>query len=315
MLYKGLLTSAIAQRIQVLSQALQWYDGAIEYVVKNKKVMPSGHKELTKGAKTRELGIRTNFLEERETAFRQTLRHYERFCIKLRPTHVDKFYSVYMAKRKKLAAKASRLDSKHEHLTRMIEDALPGSGLKIKVIDNAVKPRHYDGEGTFSYSAEHADKMRRIFRREGLLALVVQEIQYIARAMATSPDGSGGFVHDPKKQNDAYVKLLMNFVKYCKSVEAPRRLIRREEAAPSSTSKGKKSFGRAKGPSGYTPGSCIEFLYNRLSNGQPWTKKDLFKGAPSKGEDPLRRLKKHGELNGEWEIKIAEDVIQMVRTK
>lgn len=317
-LYKGLLTASLTQRIQVLSQALQWYDDAIEYVVFVKKVRQIRNKNLSKAQKARELGISTKNLEERETAFRTAIRGCELYCEKLRPPRVDKFYSLFTIKKKKLVAKDVRLNEKHAFILRFLSLSTKGSGLKLKVIDNAQKPRQFNGENEFGYSADHVDKMRRMFRKEGLLPLVVQELPYLTRAMALSTTGSGGFVHDPKKQNAAYEAMLNSFVKFCNSVESPKRLVKRrfeDDTGEASAATPREKKSRRKVGSGYTEGSCIDFLYRRLENGKPWDIKDLFKGAPSDPKQPLQRLVKHGTKFGEFEVKISGDVVQLIKTK
>lgn len=329
-IYRSLITGSEAQRIQVLSQALQWYDVALPYVIAKEQLAPAEVKErqrwLKKGSDARALGVSEKHLPARETAFKMALRMNEKVCRILHPPKVDKYYNKYLETRTKLEADAIRLQDKFSFLLQTLSSALPSS-LTLKVIDHAQKPRMFNGASEFAYSRDHADAMRRKLRREGLLVLVAEELPYLARALAREADGSGSGIYSPQKQVNVMTKLLHDFVKYAKSDDAPNRLVKRgyvarerEEESTEETKEKKPKAATVRGKKSnedrYIPGSCIDFLYKRLKNEKSWDVKELFAGAPANDPmQPLKRLVLHGDRYGDWKVAIAGDKVKMTMVK
>jgi hypothetical protein len=73
---KGLVTVSIQNRLSSLAYALQWYDGALPYLIQKGLITPALTKTLEVAVKCRKQGIGTNNDNEKETAFLMALRQY-----------------------------------------------------------------------------------------------------------------------------------------------------------------------------------------------------------------------------------------------
>jgi hypothetical protein len=336
---KGLLTVSLNNRIASLSYALQWYDGAIPYLWQRKYITISTdpknptkeQKALNTAVACRNRGINpTTPDHEKEVSFLTAVRHYEKACHKLKPPSVDKFYGLFKNKKDKLESKQNRMASKFGSVITTLQKAI-GNRLKLTVAD-AAKPFQYDpGLTSLSYNRDAAKALALKFRQQGLLAVVVDQLDLMTRHAALQPDGKGGWEYYPEKQVEVIQDVLNNFITYAASADAPKRLVRRGHVpqptngaaqgatqAASTTPRPKGTFGGNKGPKiggVYVPGTCGAIFYERLQDGKEWTLTNLFDGvAHAHPIGPLKKMAKDGPPHG-WTVKIGTDKAQLVKVQ
>ena len=322
MMLKGLLTVSLGNRIATLSYAMQWYDGALPYMMQRKLIpVSTDPKTPTKeqialnfAVKARKHGIGATIDEEKETAFLTAIRKYEVACHKIKPPHVDKFYNMFKNQKAKLEQKQSKMASKFGSVVTVLQKAI-GNRVKVVVAD-AVKEFQYDPSlTTLSFNREAAKKMAIQLRTEGILPLVVDKLPILTRHAALQSDGKGGWLFYPEKQVEVMNEVLRNFLSYAVTPEAPKRLVRQAPApaaqgapqAASTTPRPKGTFGGQKGPKIggiYVPGTCGAIFYERLSDGKEWTLDNLFAGvAHAHPIGPLKKMAKDGPAHG-WTVLI-----------
>ena len=321
---KGLLTASLNNRLASLSYALQWYDSAIPYLLGKQLIkMSADPKNPTKeqaalntAVKCRKLGIGATIDHEKETAFLMALRNYGKACHALKPASVDTYYDMFKNQKVQLEAKQQKIEQKFGSVITLLQKAI-GSRLKLQVAD-AVKPVQYDSALTsLSYNRDAAKALAIKFRQEGILSVLVDQMDLITRHAALKPDGAGGWVYDSAEQLNIVGQVLENFLKFAVSADAPKRLVRKAPApipaaqgASKATSTGstpKRTFAGAKGPKiggCYAQGSCGAIFYERLSDGKEWDFVQLFMGvAHAHPVGPLKKMAKDGPAFG-WTVVI-----------
>lgn len=320
---KGLLTVSLNMRLASLSYALQWYDGALPYCMGKKYITVSTNpKQLSKeqqalniAVKARKHGIGCTLDEEKETAFLTAVRNYEKACYRLKPPHVDKYYDLFKNQKVQLESKQKKMESKFGSVISVLQNAI-GNRLKLIVAD-AQKPVQYDPSLTsLSYNREAAKALAVKFRQEGILAVLVDQLELLTRYAALEPDGQGGWLYRPEKQVDVMGEVLRSFITFALSPASPKRLVRKAPApvaqgAPQTASTGgapKHTFGGAKGPKiggVYVPGTCGAIFYERLQDGKEWDLNQLFAGvAHAHPIGPLKKMAKDGPAHG-WTVVIT----------
>lgn len=321
---KGVIAADDTRRLQACVKALQWYDIAIPYVIsKNKGRLSSENlKEFSSANKFREKGVTSKHLEEKEAAYKLAIRKYEHICSNLGPPSINKYYELYMGTKTKLEADELRLQDKFGHVLLTLSSALP-TNLRIKV-GKIEKARYFSGKDTFFYSKTHAQEMRVKLKREGILALAVQEIPYITRALSMEDDGvGGGMVYSPKKHVDQMKDLLEKFLVWSKTEAAPKRLVKvRSHSGVESEKKprkGNRGFAqKATAPKGtieyFRKGSIVSNVAIKLSSGKEYQLKDILEKLgnviPS-----VKRLARHGKKYGGWTIDLTEKTVKMTKEK
>lgn len=320
MILKGLMTVSQANRIASLSYALQWYDQGLPYLVQKGKLDVKAKKLLEWAVKARKNGIGTTNDNEKETSFMTALRQYEKACAVLRPPKLDKFYDKLNARKTQLEAKQQKLENKFGNVVQLLQKSI-GDRVKLQVAD-AQKPFQYDpGLTSVSYNREAAKALAVKFRQEGLLAVLLDQMPILAQHVALQPDGAGGWSYDPARHVTIVEEMLASFVKFARTVDAPKRLVQsrvvREAKplvpkAPCATCNGTKLLAdgsqcpdciraprapRAslKGPRylGFlVPGTAIATVYERLMDEKEHDMAEAIAGLTT--SDPVGRVKQLG---------------------
>lgn len=322
----GLITASLSKRIDALAEAMQWYDNAIDFVIKKGQFDPNTTAKLMeKSRKTRELGIKTNHPEEKELSFKQTVGIMQKICSMLKPPPVEKYYAKYQSMKGKLETEGENANRKFSRILEIMNQLFPEAGIKFSVDPRSSDPRKYDGTGEIIYSKHSMKEMWTLYRQEGVLALAFKEIMFLARAKATVPDGAGGFMRDHKLEIKAINELHQSIIKYARTDAAPTRLVKhpviyiapttQQVSTQSTVEKPKVSrvgFGKKKeAGKPYASGSAMDILWTRLSNGHEITKKELFDKVPTHNpEDRLKWIIKHGPQKG-WSVSVNGDKVKM----
>lgn len=240
-IYKGLVTTDQGQRIARLNAALQWYDKqALPYVVfKNKgQYTVEQAKQIDKATKCRLLGMGTHSNQEKETAYRQSIKLYEKVCIELAPPALDPFYTDLDQKAASLKTKQERLEAKYGTITEMLQKALRpinAEGKEIQIQAGQVQqPYQMDPQRSqFTMRRDLIKALRTKFRREGLLAVVRAVLDPLSRmsAMEAEKDGEGNptgkYIVLGQKRFDKAMQMLDSLIAYGKLPESPKRMVRK----------------------------------------------------------------------------------------
>lgn len=338
MIYKGLMTVSIENRLATLAYALHWYDTAMPYFVQKGLLTVEIKSKLEKAVLCRRKGMGCtdpSQNHEKETAFLMALRMYERAFEPLKPPRVDKFYGEFQQRKATLELAQQKMEDKYGEIIRLLQVAI-GNRVKLNLAD-APKLRQYDPSmSTASYNREAAKQMTEKMRSEGFMAVFIEQLDFLARYASLENDGKGGWTFDPQKQIDTMGEMLRDFVKFCRSEEAPKKLVRTpsvetpkieftapvtsqptSQAAPSSTAPAtaRPPRQRAKGPKiagRYGQGSSPAIIYTELQDGKTHSVSELLRKIPA--AIPMERLKdfiKDGKRFGGWNCAVNGDDIVM----
>lgn len=329
MVYKGLMTVSLQNRIASLAYALQWYDGVIPYLIQKGKLTSDAQKKLTVAVKCRKQAMGTNNDNEKEAAMLMAIRAYEKACASMKPCEVDKFYKKFQSRKGTLENRQKRMEQKFGFVVALLQKSI-GERVKLQVAD-AQKARQYDPALTsLSYNREAAKQLASKFRDEGLLAVFVSELEFLSQHAALQRNANGEYEYDPARQLEITNELLKEFVKFAKSSDAPKRLIRTGAPKPqsvvsthgvsttSTTPHQKSHRGPIKGPrvGGFlVPGTAIALVYDRLKDEQEHPIADVIAGLTT--ADPVGRIKqlgRYGTQKGTWTVTVNGDKAQLVHT-
>jgi len=296
---KGLITLSIQNRIAALAYALQWYDGALPYLIQKNLLPPDAKKKLEIAVKCRKQAQGTTNDDEKETSLLMSVRHYEKACAALKPVLVDKFYDLYKKKKDVLEKKQNRLTSKFGAVVGLLQKAI-GDRLSLQVAD-APKPVQYNPALTsLSYNREAVKEMTQQFRAEGILSVFISQLETLSMYAALKSDGAGGWAMDPAEQVQVQQELLGSFLTFAKGADAPRKLVRngvvkvqqpRQPGAPAAprppvSTKGPRVLGFL------VPGTAICTVYERMQDELEHNVGDITAGLTT--ADPVGRIKQLG---------------------
>lgn len=328
-IYKGLITADQGSRLAAMAYALQWFDTAIKYMLSANLFTPELQKKYAIAVKARNQGLGTNVNNEKEASFIAALRIYTKVCAPLHPPEFDKFYSEYEQKKSKLEAKQDQLTGKFGNVVAMLKQALNpfnGQGHPIEVVVSEIPTDvKFDPElSRMTYSKEKAAKLKDTFRREGLLALAVEQSKLMARFAATVPgDQPGTYGIDGNKYINAIHQLMDNLVKFCQTSNAPKRLAFPPKAAVQSVAHQPKvgtgaPSGVKRGPTHgpkiadyYVSGSAMAILYITLQDQQWHQVPDLQKLVTAEVTGRLKSLATKGKETGKWTLEFNGNQVKM----
>jgi hypothetical protein len=328
---KGIVSALPAYRINAMAQAMQWYDAAQPYVLYKLKgkIDVKLAKALDIAAKCRNQGIGTTSEGEKETSFKMALTYYEKFYAILRPPTVNSFYETYEKRKVKL-------DSKHERIQDRFENILD-------LLTKACKPTAHDGQSLILvageidtarkndamlrqliYSKEKLQELKRDVRVRGLLPVILEEIPNFATS-AGLENHEGKFMLNPAKKMQAYEVLMKNFVEFCQTPEAPKRLVKivgpnghqlADPKAPRAPRVPRApGTGRALKIDGlYAEGSSRAVLYQTMLDGAWRTKKELTKACGSGVGFNLKVLQMKGLRSKLYQIETDGDKVRLVKS-
>jgi len=334
-LYKALITTSIALRIEALKNVLQWYDQAMPYVEWKLDLIEAQHKSLAEAKridrarqkdkiyKCRRLGIDNNKEYEQETAFLSAIRLLEHYCKLLRPWPIDKVYSQYELVAKKLEAKQLRLEGKFGQFLHILRALKPvtaaGESMRFTISDSLKGTKFGFKTNELIYSRDNAKHCLAVLRQRGALSLVATELEPIARAAAQEKNSEGHFILNRELQIKAMQKMLQNFVHFCSQPEAPKRLIKTAYQVQKTVhtnghkpTGNRKPFGRGAKIDGlFVEGSAVGVLYSALKDGQWHLKTDLQKLINVGLASRLRGIVDHGAQGG-YKIEMNVDKVRLV---
>lgn len=322
MIYKGLMTVSVQNRIASLAYALQWYDGAIPYVIQKVAFTPDVQKKIELAVKCRKQAIGTTHDHEKETAFLTAIRCYEKACVGLKPPAVDQALAEFESKKTVLAEKQAKLEQRYGFIVKLLQSAI-GDRVKLEVAD-AVKAVQYNPSlTTLSYNREAVKGLAEQYKVEGLMPVFFDQLEVLSRHAALTSDGMGGLQYSADEQLKVIDHMLKEFVKFSKSQDAPRRLVKSGQVIPQAarvtlgpvaprpprqSAKGPKVAGR------YQSGCNLAEHYLYMEDGQLHEEAEAL--ARLNAENPrgiLNSLEKDGYRFGEWTIEHVGTQIRMVK--
>jgi hypothetical protein len=307
MVLKGLVTVSIQNRIASLSYALQWYDGALHYLITKGLITPALTKTLEIAVKCRKQGIGTNIDHEKEAAFLMAIRQYEKAAASLKPPSVDSFVKLFQAKKAEMELKQQKLLAKFGNIIEMLQKSI-GNRVKLEVADAPKEVQYNPAMTSLSYNRDAAKNLALKFRAEGLLAVFVDQLDVLAKHAALQSDGKGGWEYSVDRHLEVERAMLLSFIEFAKTGDAPGKLVRSGNFAPKTPRQPGSGAPRVfhKGPKVaglYVQGSAGATVYERLIDGKPWKFVDLFNGISFANPVWLvRRMVRHGKTTGVWEV-------------
>jgi len=333
-LYKHLITTSVALRIETLKTVLQWYDQALPYVESKVAVDVDRARIKDKMLKARRLGISSTWEGEQETSFRTAIQLVEKYCKVLRPWPVEKVYAKYDLASKRLEIKQTRLEGKFGAFLSILRALKPetylGEPLRIVISDSSSGKKFGHRTNEFLYSRDSAKQAHAILRQRGVLPLVVEELSALSRAAGQEKNAEGHFILNPVKQNEAMVKMLRNFVAYCSNGNAPKRLVRTAynsaESVPKPHSTGpadkqrirsernsNTAFRRGPKLDGlFVEGSALGVVYSTLKDGL-WHEKSALQKLVSVNIQTRLRVIQERQAAGNYKVEFDGEKVRMVR--
>jgi len=341
--YKAFVTPDLGQRADSLTRALQWYDEATQFIIKSGvKLTPERVKAQERAAKTWASGAgpgRTN--EEKDTFFRLAIQSYEKFIDPdFQVPKLQMFLDILDSKKDWLKAKQDRLESKLGDLFAIMNKALQPKnvkGLPVTVgIGQVLEPYKMDPEHSqLNYRRDEAKKLRLIWRRQGLLPLILAVMDPVSRICSLEDQidaqtglPTGNHVTRLSVQMQKQNELWQNVVAFLQQPDAPKRVVRMPHlmvaAQPGAPPDPNKPAVQRKAPVGgfgrggtkvdglFTVGSTRAKAYEFLKDGKEHTMAE-FKNL-CVGENPSFVLRVLADRVGRANYKIEQtgDKVRMV---
>lgn len=327
LILKGLMTVSQANRIASLSYALQWYDQALPYLVQKGLLDAKAKRLLELAVKCRKQGIGTSNDHEKETSFMTALRQYEKACGSMKPPQLDKFYDLFNSKKSQLEAKQLKLESKFGTVIQLLQKAI-GGRLKLTVAD-AQKPFQYDpGLTSVSYNRDAARSLAVKFRQEGLLAVLLDQMDILAQHAALQPDGHGGWSYDPARHVTVVNEMLASFIEFAKTAEAPKKLVRaggvvrvpkvsvpgqpRAPRGPKGTTTPRPTIGGRDVPGSRQRAVMCSMVYERIKDEHEHPLADVVAGVDTPNR--IKQLQRYGQMWGAFDVTIKKDKVVLKHT-
>jgi hypothetical protein len=227
----GIVSASLTLRIEAEAKALAWYDDAMNYCITKKLVdLAKLQKSLDLAIKTRELGISSNHPEEKELAFKKSIEFYQKICEGLKPPDVNTFFEQYKTLKAQLEAEEAKLKQRFQPVLDLLLRVFKNTGFKISIDSKAEKDRLFDGSHSIVYSRSAMIEIYDALKREGVMPVILKELNLFSRAVAIERDAQGSFIYKPEKQVKAYQALLADFVEFARSAEGPFKLFRYAQA-------------------------------------------------------------------------------------
>lgn len=240
-IYKLMLTAMPEARVNQLILAVHWYDAAFDWAKdderKNLKLQTVPKvKAIEAVDDLRAMSLNASNLSKREDILRKLIQKFELVMSGIiRTKSIASVYTKLHKIQARLEKRSQRLEAKFKMVIDFLEKALQprnakGDPVQFKVGDLSEKDRSVSIDlRSFMYSKSYAQKMLAIYKREGLLPIIISEVDWLARICAHKPDEEqkGKWIIDLKNDRDSIFQMLRNLVEYCRSnPKLSRRLIK-----------------------------------------------------------------------------------------
>jgi hypothetical protein len=231
-IYKDLISTDIAQRVDALSRAMAWYDkvqACIAYK-QNGKLTISQLRAKRNAESQRAAGIKSTNVIYKESAFMGAIKDYEIMCrsykiVKLAPV-VRKFKSSKSA----LVMHKKHMHKKHGKFLDIINKAL---GVKIGV-DKLTSLYRISSDGNITLDRIFVKDLQRVTRKRGLLSGIIPLLPIVSESLSryVEVDNNGhktGRVNvDYKVRYVAVLNLIHSLNMYGQEEDAVRSIVRRK---------------------------------------------------------------------------------------
>lgn len=347
-IYKKFVSANISHRISAFTEALQWWDKAVNYhMVTGFKMSPDILKKFGQANKSRNLAIGAGTEQEREAAFIRAVALLEKVFGQFKIPSYKPYYDEYISKKEKLEERDAASNVKFQELLDAANQAFAPLGRSFELVKANTQGdlREYDGNGKIMLTTALAKSLKDKNRREGILPFLFSELFTVVKSYGietvNDPASPGGVKTVPnfKKMLAAVPKALEGILAYI-ATQPRSRVFKQfdgqlEATATLSAPSAPKVFvpkpprqananagpktPRAPRQSGplvgdrYQPGSAMAILYQRLMDQKTHSLTDVLKNLPvNNAKERLKYLVKHGDRNGKWSIVQQGNTIRMV---
>jgi hypothetical protein len=269
-IYRDIQKSPEWQLNDLLSEALLWWKNVLTYCHwKYRKMLPlEAARALIAAENLKGKGNATTKNEEKTKCFIEALNKYQRFAVGAITVPALAPYlkrSKEVTKKTKIRTKqlTTRFDSLLTLLTQCFDE--PRVELRVQdVITDKVSGKDVDYKWDHElhklyYSRSKCLEMKSTLHKQGLLAVVLEEANEVARGLSLLPDGGDGtFMPSAKIHHIEYLTLLSRFEQFAHTTVAPKSLVRRE--------KKKKVAGKPKGTFPKKKGQVCNICGNLLDD-------------------------------------------------
>lgn len=237
--YRVLSREAEWTSLDTISVALHWWDTTLLWLNgKVEKLSSKQAENIAKALRHRRQGFGAATSKEKLVNYIATIRYMEKavhgYLKTPRIEDVLKKASVTKAKMDKLKHKMAPKFSKLVDLLHAMFSSCP---LEIEVVpyirdisSGEMIARKFEHTlNKMYYSRAHAKELAVLVRREGLLAVAIQECFYLSRAMSFTDSKDGSFKIDHKQWVKNQNLLLANFLNWSRKAETPKRLVKKAE--------------------------------------------------------------------------------------
>lgn len=239
-IYKLMLTAIPEARVNQLILAVHWYDSAIDYIKdderKNLKLQTTVKVRLLESIDNlREMSFKTSNLGKKEELLKKLVQKFEQTLSGiLRTKTIESIYAKLKKVQARLERRTKRLEAKYQIVIGFLEEGLRpinarGESVSFRVGDME-KPRQVSVDlRSLMYSKQHAQEILSKFRKDGLLPVAIQELEYLAQICAHKPNEEerGKYIIDIHRVKVAIFEMLNNLIDYCRSnPKLARRLVK-----------------------------------------------------------------------------------------
>lgn len=243
-IYRNIQKAPEWQVLDYLSEALDWWHKSLKWCAwKYKKVLPlPAAKAFGEAIDWLRKGQAAIGNKEKTACFIEVINRYQRYANSVMKTPaIVPFLKKSKEVTKKTVAVNKGLAVRFDKVLTLLSQCFKSCKIDLVVVaeiqdkvTNNLLPRKFDHEvGKMYYSRAHCNEMKGILHHQGLLALVIQEAQPLARGMSfiTGNDLTGKFLANATEVHVSYIQLLEDFVSFARTKEAPKSLVRREKIA------------------------------------------------------------------------------------
>lgn len=240
-IFRCIQTSPEWQTNDYLSKALIWWTDSLAYIQhRYKKMMPtSAAKAYMQSQEAVKKGWNATDDKTRRQAFTDALVYYQRYAAGALKTPL---VLPYLKKSKEVTKKVKeankkvvvKFDSIITLLTQCFNSCpinlVAVADIKDKSTGNLLSRRFDHQLNTMYYSRAHLVELKQRLFRKGLLNIVIEEANHLARGMSfVSEQRDGMFLASPRDWHLNYIILLKDFEWFAGTKDAPKTLVKREK--------------------------------------------------------------------------------------
>lgn len=233
-IYTQIKRSPESKLVDLLSEALLWWNNSIGFIQwKYKKAFPlAAAKAFQAASNAASAGRLASKNEDRANGFILALASYRRYASGAGVKVPDLAPYLKQSKEvtKKVKVRNKQLTIKFDSLLTLMEQCFNEPSLSFEVCESDEDRKWDHTLGKIYYSRSKVVAMKKQLFQKGLLSIVIEEADFIARGLSLTPGvGAGSFIHNPELTHKNYIVLLERFENFAHHPQAPKALVKRDK--------------------------------------------------------------------------------------